>query len=100
MKYRGKRTGKVYTVVFSDEHGVLTEGLTGNRTWWTKGDVKRLLEEYREPRTLKGYANIWETPEGVKIGCLYETRSGAEHALKLDSYKSLDIIEVSWTEEV
>lgn len=100
MKYRCKNTGTVYTVVFSDERGMLIENVATVRSWWTKKEVERLFEEYREPRTAKGYANIWERPDGsIKIGLPLDTREEAELVISAVNDR-LDIIEISWTEKV
>lgn len=100
MKYVGRTTGHVFDVVFSDDEGVLTVNETGHRHWWPKGSIAAALKEYREPRTIKGYVNIWERPDGsASMGVVYPTRENASEVVASHK-KRLDIIEISWTEEV
>lgn len=101
MKYRSRVSGSIHRNIFSNEKGVLLENPGGKCFWWDNENLKACFIEYREPRTLKGYVNVFEKKDGeIYFGHLYGSREFAEEAGNYLSSKSIDIIEVSWTEKV
>jgi len=55
--------------------------------------------EYREPRTVKGYVSVWDTPKGVSFGSIYDTYGAAAQATA-GNWKHLGVLEISWVEKV
>jgi hypothetical protein len=69
MKYKSKTTGNIYSVIWTDDNGVLLENPNGLRNWYSNKAIKDYLEEYREPVVVKSVRKV------VLIGSEISTRS-------------------------
>jgi hypothetical protein len=58
MKYKGKITDTIYSVIWTDDNGALLENPNGIRVWFSNKAIKDHLEEYREPVVVKGVRKV------------------------------------------
>lgn len=104
-KYKRLRSDKIYNCLFSHD---VAGGNWG--TFDLEDDyIPRTHQwgadwsEYKEPRSITRWANIWMRPGGLNIGSPeYETEERARAAgqrLSSSSYKYIDTIEVKWVKK-
>lgn len=106
-KYRRKRgcgyTFKtIYHALFVDRTGVLLENTCGFKAFYTNDEVSD-FEEYKEPRTLTSWVNVYQKDSDGKIFFSSSYWGSKEEAIRLcDEFdrKRIDTIEIKWTEKV
>lgn len=113
-KYHQKGTQNLFEPVFIGKqsafgvftHYALSEDLKKSEleTCLPHGYLGNHWVEYKEPRSLTRWANIWEDPKGkLSIGTSYDTEELAKQKGRLAAvggHKLLDTIEVKWTEKM
>ena len=107
-KYKRQRSDNIYNCLFSHD--------VAGGNWGTfdldNDYIPRTHQwgsdwsEYKEPRSLSNWVNIWQRPGGLTVemgGTVYQTKADAESVAKRAGYsgwKLLDTIEVKWIEKI
>lgn len=105
-KYIGSTDGRedpiAYTLLFKNKTGILLENESGRcyfHRYEDYGSLDGYFIEYKKPRSITRWYNVWETPtnEIIMGGTYYVTK---EDALKFHTgdWQLLDTIEVKWVE--
>lgn len=105
-KYKHGQGSTVYTAIWADDKGALIEwsdtgGLGTLRSWASK-NLQQHYEEFKEPRTLKGWVRVYKdhgvgsgpnipTFGGIVWKCEKEARNGGGN---------FELLEINWTEKV
>lgn len=106
-KYVGSTDGRVHPevheCVYKDSKGIvlksLFSGLLGVHHYTNYGSLYGYFVEYKEPRSISGWVNIWNNGGKLKIGqTIYDTLEDAKKVKWHSDWQRLDSVEVKWTE--
>lgn len=97
--YKGRHYGNIVTVIFMDDRSVVYEN-AGSRTYASRMSFDGCYYEYKEPRRVKRFLNIYENEHGEIItGGVYPTReSCVNYGMAAYRNKYLGVWEVEWVE--
>lgn len=78
-KFKGIRTGSVYTEIFSDEKGILLE-VEGFRVFHSNEWVRDHLKEIKEPVKITIWKNVWQREDDGSyfFGCDWPDEQSAK----------------------
>jgi hypothetical protein len=95
----------IASVLFENEEGKLLKWseLKSSPSWWDNININRQLTEYKEPRRLKGYVNVFLNKDcKPHMGRVHPDRSAADNsakAIKSQGLRMIDTIEIEWVEK-